>query len=136
MDVKGFGTAGTFFDPEGIQLGAIADKIVFLVDAGRLPVHTAKAISPDVQKKRKGSFDIGAETFPDLRMNDDTGKTVGIQRKVAPSQPIAKSMGYLALQPGKIGKFVQDHCSKIRQRSASPASGFRHFSVFLKDPLT
>jgi len=42
-------------------------------------------------------------------MNDDTGKAVGIQRKVAPSQPIAKSMGYLALQPGKIGKFVKDH---------------------------
>jgi len=109
MDVKSCGAAGIFFDLEGIQLGAIADKIVFLVDAGSLPVHAAKAISLYIQKKRKGSFDIGAVTFSDLRMYDDTGETFGIQRQVAPSQPIAKSMGYLALQPGKIGKFVKDH---------------------------
>jgi hypothetical protein len=106
MNVKSFGTAGIFFDLEGIRLGAITDKIAFLVDAGSLPVHAAKAIAPYIQKKRKGSFDIGAETVPHLRMNDDTGKTFGIQRKVAPSQPIAKSLGYLALQPGKIGKFM------------------------------
>src|SRR5882757_5054114 len=46
MDVKGFGAAGIFFDPEGIQLGAIADKIAVIVDEGSLPVHAAKAISP------------------------------------------------------------------------------------------
>ena len=106
MDIKSFGAAGIFFDLEGIRLGAVTNKIVFLVDAGSLPVHAAKAIAPYIQKKGKGSFDIGAETFPDLRLNDDIGKTFGIQRKVPPSQPVAKSLGYLALQPGKIGKFM------------------------------
>jgi hypothetical protein len=109
MDVKSFRVAGTFFNLEGIQLGAITNKIVVLVDTGSLPVHAAKAISPYIQKKRKWSFDVGAETFPGLRMNDNTGKTFRIQRKVTPSQPVAKSMGYLALQPGKIGKFMEDH---------------------------
>jgi len=120
MDVKCFGAAGIFLDLEGVRLGAITDKIVFLVDEGSMPVNAAQTIAPYIQKKSEGPFDIGAETFSDLRLNDDTGKTFGIQGKIAPSQPIAKSLGYLALQPAKIRKFMQDHHSKLRRSFPRP----------------
>src|SRR5579859_3371321 len=116
MDIKRFGAAGTFFYLEGIQLGAIGDKIVVLVDAGSLPVDGANAISPYIQKKRKWTFDIGAKTFPDLCIDDDTGETVGSQRTVAPSQPVPESMGDLALQPGKVGR-SEEHTSELQSQS-------------------
>jgi len=109
MDVKGFHIAGAFLDLERIQLGAVTDKIIVFVYAGSLPLYTTQTITPYIQKKRKRSFYTGAKTFPDPGMNDDTGKTFGIERKIAPSQPVTKSLGYLALKPGKIGKFVKDH---------------------------
>lgn len=64
------------------------------------------AISLQIQKKRERPFNIGSETFADLAMNDQTGKALGIQRKISPSQAIVKSVGYLAFKPGKIGEFM------------------------------
>lgn len=115
MDIKSFSAAGIFFDLESIQLGAVTDKIVVLVDAGSLSVHTAKAITPYIQKKRKRPFNIRTKTFPDLRMNDDTGKTFRIQRQIAPSQAVAEPLGYLVLQPAEVRKFMEDHYRKVRQ---------------------
>ena len=115
MDIKSFGNAGTLFYLQGIQLRTIADKIVVLIDEGCLPVYTAKAISPYIQKKGNLTFNIRAERFPDLRVNDNAGKPFCIQQKVTPSQPVAKSLGNLAFQPGKIWKFMEDHQNKIQQ---------------------
>lgn len=104
MDIKSFGAAGIFRYLQGIQLGAIADKIVVLIDAGRLPVYAAKTISPYIQKKGDRTFDIGSETFPDLCMNNDAGETFRIQRQVTPAQAIAKSVepGFSARQDWEI----------------------------------
>jgi len=96
-------------------LGAVTDKIIVLIDAGGLPIHTTKTISPYIQKKRKGSFNIRTEAFPDLGMNDDTGKTLGIQRKIPPSQAVAEPLGDLVLQPAEIRKLMEDHRRKLRQ---------------------
>jgi hypothetical protein len=133
MDIKSFGTAGTLFYLQGIQLGAIADKIVVLIDAGRLPVYAAKTISPYIQKKGNGAFDIGSETFPDFCMNDNAGETFCIQRQVTPPHAIAKSAGNLAFQPDKIGKFMEDHQNRIQQNFAP--CGLIHFCPISIDIL-
>jgi len=79
-----------------------------------LPVHVAKTVATYIQEKGEWAFDIRAETSFDPGMDDNAGKSFFIQRKVTPSQPVTKPLGYLALQPAKIGKLIQDHGSKLR----------------------
>jgi hypothetical protein len=115
MNIKGFRFRGARFYLQGIQLGAVAHEIVVLIDVGSLPVHTTKAVPPQIQKKGEWPLDPGTETFPHSSMNDDAGEAFIVQRKVTPTQAVAESLGDLALQPGNIRKFRQDHYRKIRQ---------------------
>jgi len=127
MDIKCFGAAGIFFDLKRIALRLVGHKIVVFIDKRILPVYTAKAIPPDIQKKGYWPAYVGAETVRNLRIDDDAGKTWLFELKITPSQAVAKPLGYLVFQPVKIGEFIQDHHYKVRHYQ-SRLSLHRRFS--------
>src|ERR1700754_4876248 len=95
MDVEGLSRAASF-DLQRIRLAAVADKISVLVNPSRKAVHPAKTIPPYIEEKRERSLYSRPETSLTAGMDNDTGKSLRIQRKVAPTQLFTKALVDLA----------------------------------------
>ena len=53
------------------------------------------------------------------RVDDNAGKSIRIQDKVAPSHAVAEPLGDLTFQPVKVWKFMEDHTLKLTKKVGS-----------------